>query len=96
MEAELWLSLALDSRDRHVPVHATHRAEAEPAEQQRQGEQASGCCEGDEQADRAWYACSPTIELSGLEGLGNGYPTMDLINNASQLPSLSQLIGVAA
>lgn len=34
-EAELWLSPALDSRDRHVPVQATHRAEAESAEQQR-------------------------------------------------------------
>lgn len=34
-EAELWLSPAFDSRDRHVPVQATHRAEAEPAEQQR-------------------------------------------------------------
>ena len=82
MEAELWLSPALDSRDRHVPVQATHRAEAEPAELQRPGERASGWREGDEQADRAWYACSPTSELSGLEGLGNGYPTMDLINNA--------------
>ncbi len=82
MEAELWLSPALDSRDRHVPVQATHRAEAEPAELQRPGGRNPGWREGDEQADRAWYACSPTSELSGLEGLGNGYPTMDLINNA--------------
>ena len=82
MEAELWLSPALDSRDRHVPVQATHRANAEPAELQRPGGRNPGWREGDEQADRAWYACSPTSELSGLEGLGNGYPTMDLINNA--------------
>ncbi len=84
MEAGLWLSPALDSRDRHVPVQATHRAEAEPVELQQPGERASGWREGDEQADRAWYACSPTSELSGLEGLGNGYPTIDLINNAQR------------
>ncbi|MGL6435786.1 hypothetical protein, partial [Aeromonas caviae] len=33
-------------------------------------------------ADRAWYACSPASELSGINGLGNGHPATDLINNA--------------
>ncbi|MFM5174018.1 hypothetical protein ACEUAO_01070, partial [Aeromonas caviae] len=41
-----------------------------------------GWREGDEQADRAWYACSPASELSGINGLGNGHPATDLINNA--------------
>lgn len=82
MEAKLWLSPALDSRDRHVPVQASHRAEAEPAELQRPGGRNPGWREGDEQADRAWYACSPASELSDLEGLGNGYLTSDLINKA--------------
>ncbi|MFM5043711.1 hypothetical protein, partial [Aeromonas caviae] len=42
-----------------------------------------GWREGDEQADRAWYACSPASELSGINGLGNGHPATDLINNAA-------------
>jgi hypothetical protein len=41
--------------------------------------------EGDEQADRAWYACSPASELSGINGLGNGHPATDLINNATKV-----------
>ncbi|MFM5687079.1 hypothetical protein ACET70_19940, partial [Aeromonas caviae] len=41
-----------------------------------------GWREGDEQADRAWYACSPASELSGINGLGNGHPATDLVNNA--------------
>lgn len=90
MEAKLWLSPALDSRDRHVPVQATHRSEAEPAELQRPGERAPGWREGDEQADRAWYACSPASELSGLEGLGNGYLTSDFINKASVQEYISE------
>lgn len=61
---------------------ATHRANAEPAELQRPGGRNPGWREGDEQADRAWYACSPASELSGINGLGNGHPATDLINNA--------------
>ncbi|MFM5043259.1 hypothetical protein, partial [Aeromonas caviae] len=45
-----------------------------------------GWREGDEQADRAWYACSPASELSGINGLGNGHPATDLINNAPLWP----------
>ncbi len=82
MEERLRLSPALDSRDRHVPVQATHRANAEPAELQRPGGRNPGWREGDEQADRAWYACSPASELSGINGLGNGHPATDLVNNA--------------
>ncbi|MBP4034007.1 hypothetical protein, partial [Aeromonas sp. PrichA-15] len=49
----------------------------------RPGGRNPGWREGDEQADRAWYACSPASELSGINGLGNGHPATDLINNAS-------------
>lgn len=96
MEERLRLSPALDSRDRHVPVQATHRANAEPAELQRPGGRNPGWREGDEQADRAWYACSPASELSGINGLGNGHPATDLINNAyinpMQAPKKSDMI----
>lgn len=49
--------MAIDSRNRHVPVQATHRAEAKPAELQRPGERDPGWSEVDEQADMAWYVC---------------------------------------
>lgn len=50
MEDRLRLS-ALDSRDGHVPVQATHRAKAEPAELQHPGGRNPGWREGDEQAN---------------------------------------------
>lgn len=44
-------------------------------------ERAPGSCEGNEQDDRAWYACSSVIGMSVREGLGKSYPTKDLINS---------------
>ncbi|QCG47279.1 hypothetical protein E2P79_04910 [Aeromonas schubertii] len=39
--------------------------------------------------DRAWYASSPSRELSGHGGLGNGYLTTDLVNNALKVLYMS-------
>lgn len=70
MEGRLRLSQTLNSRYCYVPIQATYRAEAEPAELQ--------CPNG--QAHRAWYTCPSARDLSVLNGLGNGYLVLDFIN----------------
>ncbi len=73
---------ALDSRDRHVPVKATHRANAEPAELQTPGAARSPA--GVKVMNKLiglGTACSPASELSGIDGLGSGHPATDLVNN---------------
>lgn len=80
MEGRLRLSQALNSRYCYVPIQATYRAEAEPAELQCPNGQAPGWREGHEQAHRAWYTCPSARDLSVLNGLGNGYLVLDFIN----------------
>ncbi len=65
-----------------IPVQATHRANAEPAELQRPGGRNPGWRKVMNKLIGAWHACSPASELSGINGLGNGHPAIDLVNNA--------------
>lgn len=55
------MSISMEEQIKRWAAIYRYRAKAEPTELQLPGGQNPSWCEGDEQADRAWYACRQPV-----------------------------------